>query len=159
MIRKKIAILMVIVILLMAGCSAPAVEENTATFFFPSEEVTHEGTWLTWPHKYADKQAYSFGDAGINRLTEVDKGLGNSGVEYNHCIGAVVRRAYCTEFETVTGKGKRRGAVAVGIVDEQLWNLRHLKYLLTRLAGNLEELLARRIFQCIEQFGQLFSQE
>lgn len=66
MIRKIIAILMVMLVLLMAGCSAPAVEENTAMFFFPSEEVKHEGTWLTWPHKYADKQTYYFGEEGID---------------------------------------------------------------------------------------------
>ena len=26
---------------------APAIEEDAATYFFPSEEVEHEGTWLT----------------------------------------------------------------------------------------------------------------
>lgn len=65
MIRKIIAMLMAMLILLMAGCSAPAVED-AATYFFPSEEAEHEGTWLAWPHKYADKQAYYFGEAGID---------------------------------------------------------------------------------------------
>lgn len=65
MIRKTIAMLMVMLVLLMAGCSASAVED-AATYFFPSEEVEHEGTWLAWPHKYADKQAYYFGEAGID---------------------------------------------------------------------------------------------
>ena len=45
MIRKTIAMLMAMLILLMAGCSAPAVED-AATYFFPSEEAEHEGTWL-----------------------------------------------------------------------------------------------------------------
>ena len=57
---------MAMLVLLMAGCSAPAIEEDAATYFFPSEEVEHEGTWLTWPHKYADKQAYYFGEEGID---------------------------------------------------------------------------------------------
>ena len=26
----------------------------------------HEGTWITWPHKYADKQSYYFGEEGID---------------------------------------------------------------------------------------------
>ena len=56
---------MAVLVLLMAGCSAPAVED-AATYFFPSEEAEHEGTWLAWPHKYADKQAYYFGEAGID---------------------------------------------------------------------------------------------
>ena len=63
---KIIAMLMAVRILLMAGCSAPAMEEDAATYFFPSEEVEHEDTWLAWPHKYADKQAYYFGEAGID---------------------------------------------------------------------------------------------
>lgn len=58
--------LMSIVVVLMTGCSAPQDKENTSKFFFPSEEVTHEGTWLTWPHKYADKQTYYFGEEGID---------------------------------------------------------------------------------------------
>ena len=47
MIRKIIAMLMAMLTLLIAGCSAPAIEEDAATYFFPSEEVEHEGTWLT----------------------------------------------------------------------------------------------------------------
>ena len=64
--RNFLALLMAIVVMLMTGCSAPSVEEDPTTFFFPREEETHEGTWLTWPHKYADKQAYYFGEAGID---------------------------------------------------------------------------------------------
>lgn len=70
MMRKLLAILMAIVILLMAGCNSVPEKENTeenmATFFFPGEEVEHEGTWLAWPHKYAYKQAYYFGEDGID---------------------------------------------------------------------------------------------
>lgn len=64
--RKLIALLMVIIMLFITGCTASQNEENTTTFFFPSEEAEHEGTWLTWPHKYADKQAYYFGEEGID---------------------------------------------------------------------------------------------
>jgi agmatine deiminase len=66
MIQKCIAVFIAVMVLLMAGCSAPPDEGNEAIFFFPSEEVTHEGTWLTWPHKYADKQSYYFGEEGID---------------------------------------------------------------------------------------------
>lgn len=68
--RKIIAMLMVVVVLLMTGCTSLSdkkqSETNTAKFFFPSEEKTHEGTWLSWPHKYADKQVYYFGEDGID---------------------------------------------------------------------------------------------
>lgn len=66
MIRKTVAVLMAVLVILMAGCSALPNEENTASFLFPSEEVKHEGTWLAWPHKYAAKQAYYFGEEGID---------------------------------------------------------------------------------------------
>ena len=68
--RKIIAALTVVFMLLMTGCSLlpgkkPS-ETNNDSFFFPSEEETHEGTWLTWPHKYASKQSYYFGEEGID---------------------------------------------------------------------------------------------
>lgn len=49
----------------MTGC-APAQNEDIASYFFPGEEEMHEGTWLAWPHKYADKQSYYFGEEGID---------------------------------------------------------------------------------------------
>ena len=66
MIRKWIALLMAIVSLLMTGCTAKTEIDDPSTYLFPSEEVTHEGTWLTWPHKYAYKQTYYFGEDGID---------------------------------------------------------------------------------------------
>lgn len=62
--KKLISVLMLIVMLFMVSCSKP--NNNSTTFFFPSEEQPHEGTWLTWPHKYADKQSYYFGEYGID---------------------------------------------------------------------------------------------
>lgn len=64
--KKWIIMLISIVVVLMTGCSAPQDKENSSKFFFPSEEVTHEVTWLTWPHKYAYKQTYYFGEEGID---------------------------------------------------------------------------------------------
>ena len=66
MIRKWIALLMAIVSLLMTGCTAKTEIDDPSTYLFLSEEVTHEGTWLTWPHKYAYKQTYYFGEDGID---------------------------------------------------------------------------------------------
>ena len=66
MIRKWIALLMAITVLFMTGCAAKSEIDDPSTYRFPSEEVTHEGTWLAWPHKYADKQTYYFGDEGID---------------------------------------------------------------------------------------------
>ena len=68
--RKWLAVLAVLAVLLATGCASQpqkeSTEDNAATFFFPSEEETHEGTWLTWPHKYAYNQAYYFGEEGID---------------------------------------------------------------------------------------------
>lgn len=66
MFRKVLAAFMSIVMLLMAGCSVQPNGGDAAKFLFPSEEEKHEGTWLTWPHKYAYKQTYYFGEEGIN---------------------------------------------------------------------------------------------
>ena len=52
--------------LLMTGCTAKTEIDDPSTYLFLSEEVTHEGTWLTWPHKYAYKQTYYFGEDGID---------------------------------------------------------------------------------------------
>lgn len=68
--RKLCLVLMAVALLFMASCAAQpsteVVEDNTAKFFFPSEEEQHEGTWLAWPHKYAYKQFYYFGEEGID---------------------------------------------------------------------------------------------
>lgn len=62
--KKFLAVFMAMLMLLMMGCSKS--QEESAAFFFPSEEALHEGTWLTWPHKYAYKQSYYFGEEGID---------------------------------------------------------------------------------------------
>ena len=66
MIRKLVAFFIAVMVFFVSGCSSMPVTENTETFFFPSEEEQHEGTWLTWPHKYAYKQTYYFGEEGID---------------------------------------------------------------------------------------------
>lgn len=56
--------MLVIFTLLLTSCSS--LDNTEPSFFFPSEEKVHEGTWLTWPHKYAYKQSYYFGEEGID---------------------------------------------------------------------------------------------
>lgn len=63
-------ILFVIATLLTVGCTPSS--DGDSTFFFPSEEATHEGTWLSWPHKYAEKQSYYFGEEGIDSEVYVE---------------------------------------------------------------------------------------
>lgn len=62
MMKKVLTILMAIAVLLTTSCAVLSPKDHTkedaATFVFPGEEEKHEGTWLTWPHKYADKQTY-----------------------------------------------------------------------------------------------------
>lgn len=63
---KKILTIYLAIILLFTtsfGCSK---SKSKVTFSFPSEEAIHEGTWLTWPHHYATKQSYYFGEEGID---------------------------------------------------------------------------------------------
>lgn len=64
---KIFSLILIIFILLLTSClSQPTVNNTEPSFFFPSEEKVHEGTWLTWPHKYAYKQSYYFGEEGID---------------------------------------------------------------------------------------------
>ena len=56
MMRKFIALLTALVLLLLTGCSLlPRKEiapETPIEFVMPGEWVEHEGTWLIWPHDY-----------------------------------------------------------------------------------------------------------
>ena len=67
--KTRSLILLIALVLLMTSCTLQPKkqsETNSDTFFFPSEEEMHEGTWLAWPHKYSGKQAYYFGEEGID---------------------------------------------------------------------------------------------
>ena len=50
--RKYIALMAALIMLLMAGCGGPQATEVAAEFVFPGEWEEHEGTWLIWPHDY-----------------------------------------------------------------------------------------------------------
>ena len=72
-------------------------------------------------------------NAGVDTLLEVGEGLSHGTVQRYHRTGTVGFRTYGTELEAVAREGEGRGAVTVGIVDEDFWNLRdvHLHALLT----------------------------
>ncbi len=65
----------------------------------------------------------------VDTLLEVLQGFGHRGVEGDHGRGAVGRRARGAELEAVAGEGKGRRAVAVGIVDDEVGNLRDVQFL------------------------------
>ncbi len=64
--KKLITLILAITMLLLVGCNCPQNDEGEPTFFFPAEETEHEGTWIAWPHKYAEKQEYYFGEYDID---------------------------------------------------------------------------------------------
>ena len=66
-------------------------------------------------------------DERVHVLLEPGKLFGNGRVERNHGTGTVCLRAYGAEFEAIAGEGERRGAVAVGIVNQQFGNLRDVQ--------------------------------
>ena len=65
-------------------------------------------------------------DACIDSLLEFCQLVSHSSIEGNHRRSAVGRRAQCAEFKTVARKCEWRRTVAVGIVDKQFRNLRHV---------------------------------
>lgn len=52
--KKKVSLIMIILVLTLSFCSCfgGGEKENKMIYFMPSEDLPHEGTWLTWPHKY-----------------------------------------------------------------------------------------------------------
>ena len=97
-------------------------------------------------------------DKLVNTLLEMGQRLGHSGIEDNHRGGAVGLRTGSTELEAVTSKGKGRGAVAVGIIQEELGNLRNIEGE-RALALEVDNLLVGGVLQMVEQLGKLLAQE
>ena len=62
----------------------------------------------------------------VDSLLEFCQLVSHSSIEGNHRRSAVGRRAQCAEFKTVACKCEWRRTVAVGIVDKQFRNLRHV---------------------------------
>ena len=60
-------------------------------------------------------------------MFEVGELLGHGRVERNHGAGTVGFGTYGAEFESVTGEGKGRRTVAVGVVYEQFGYLRYVE--------------------------------
>ena len=64
----------------------------------------------------------------VNTLSEADESLCHCGIEGYHSRGAVGLAAYGAELEPVASEGKRGGAVAVGVVDDEVGNLRNVNF-------------------------------
>ena len=56
----------------------------------------------------------------INGFLKLGELLSYNGAQYHCRLATVGFRAHCTEFELVARKGERRGAVAVGSVEEEV---------------------------------------
>ena len=94
------------------------------------------------------------GNAGVDGGLEHVQLLGHDRVEHGHRNGAVGRTAHGTELELVAGEGKRRGPVAVGVVEQHFRDAADLELhgrLLVRahLAGG------HVLLDGVEQLGQL----
>ena len=92
---------------------------------------------------------------GIHTLPETGEGFGHSGVECYHGRGTVDAAARSAELKAVAREGKGRRAVAVGIVDDEVGNLRNVN-LHAFLVFYLRLLTS---FYLVEQFGQLGVEE
>ena len=66
-------------------------------------------------------------DELIHALLEIHQCLGYGCIECYHGRGAVGLTAGCTELKAVSGEGERAGAVAVGIVYQQLGHRRDVE--------------------------------
>ena len=91
---------------------------------------------------------------GIDSPLEIGQGFGYGGVEYEHGRSTVGRRADGAELETVTGEGKGRGPVAVGVVDAQVGNLWNIQFDVVGAAHGRQFGVGRR-FYFVEHFGNL----
>ena len=99
-----------------------------------------------------------FRDSPVDTLLERDEGFGHSRVEGYHGRGAVGLGAYGAELEAVAGEGEGRGAVAVGIVDEELGNLGNVHFQ-SLLAGHGQDVGHIGMLYMVEQLAHLLSEE
>ena len=100
---------------------------------------------------------FALGDEGIDAHLEVGEGFGHGGVEHDEGAGAVGRRTGGAELEAIAGEGEGRGAVAVGVVDEQLGNLRDVE-LNALFAGHGGEGVVG-LCDAVEEFADLRAEE
>ena len=94
----------------------------------------------------------------INTLLEACQSFCHSCIQHDERRGTVGFRPYCAQFKAIAGKGKWRRTVAVGVVDEQLWNFRNVElHALFPLHG--EQVFLVGFLYMFKQVGQLFSKE
>lgn len=55
---KSLRIVFCFILLLLSGCRVNKEATPMNTNYFPSETTQHEGTWLTWPHRFTYGRAY-----------------------------------------------------------------------------------------------------
>ena len=94
----------------------------------------------------------------VDAPLEVDKCLGDGAVEGNHGAGTVGFASHSAKLETVAREGEGAGAVAVGVVDEQLGYLGDVE-LHALLAVHREEVFLVGFLDVVEQLGELFAEE
>ena len=94
----------------------------------------------------------------IDTLLERGEGFSHRCIEGYHGRCTVDAGTWCTELETITSEGKGRGAVTVGIVNNQIGNLGNVDSH-TLFALEVEELVGVRLLDMVEQFGELSAQE
>jgi len=143
-----------------------AVQSAACRFRFPflAVAVAVEADGLALPDVFAD-DLYEGGHLlftachqRVDLLLEELQLLGDGGVEGNHRAGAVRFRPHGTELEAVAGEGEGRGAVAVGVVDEQLGDLRDVE-LHAVLARERHQFVGRALLHVVEHAAQLGAQE
>lgn len=55
---KSLRIILCLVLLGLSGGSVNRKDTTMTTYYFPSEKAQHEGTWLTWPHRFTYGRRY-----------------------------------------------------------------------------------------------------
>ena len=97
-------------------------------------------------------------DELIHASLEVGERLSDCGVEHDHGCRTVGLGSYGAELEPVAGEGEGRGAVAVGIVEEQLRYLGDVEAE-GLLAREVEELAVVGILELEQDVAKLLAQE
>ena len=94
----------------------------------------------------------------LNAGIEPVEHLGNDGVQGHHGFGGIGRTTNSTELELVPGESKGRSAVAVGVVAKDFRNFGNAQ--VNAFPVSVAKILARRqVFEFIEGFGELLSDE
>ena len=143
-----------------------AIQATAQGFFFPGIAISvsvkaYRFRFLDIVFQYLEDSCFLALSLSAQRIyigLKLTKLISYGRIQGQHSRSAVGRRTQGTEFKTVSGKGKRRSTVAVGIIEQQFRNLSKAQ-MQTFLIIYFDCVFNRTVFKAIQNFRDLRTQE